>query len=76
MFPSGAQKQNPKVFCPTFGVHVRAIQRVGTNCPPPYSSDGRGASKRELRYTGRDIPYYPVYPIKEGGTIQAVDGIN
>ena len=44
-------------------VHPLTVQTAG------------GTSKRELRYTGRDIPYYPVYPIKEGGTIQAVDGL-
>ena len=42
---------------------------------PPYSSDGRRASKRKLRHTGRNIPYYPVYPIKESRTVQAMDGI-
>ena len=43
---------------------------------PPYSSDVRRTSKRELRYTGRNIPYYPVYPIKESRAIQAVNGFS
>ena len=32
---------------------------------PPYSSNSRWTSKRELRHNRRHIPYHPINPIKE-----------
>ena len=51
-----------------------AIQRVGTNCHPPFRADCRRSPTGELRHDTGYVPDHPVNPLAERGAVQTVDG--
>ena len=51
-----------------------AIQRVGTNCHPPFRADCWRSPTGELRHDAGYVPDHPVNPLAESGAVQTVDG--
>ena len=61
-----------KITIPRCDAANRNLPKDGTNCPPSCCMDAWRPSEREFRQSGRNVPHYPVNPLQEGRTLQAL----